>query len=43
VTIDPTRKGRVLYTGELDMREILWALIAAPILYVVLWLLMAAF
>jgi len=25
------------------MREILWALIAAPILYVVLWLLMAMF
>jgi len=25
------------------MREILWALIAVPILYVLLWLLMAAF
>jgi len=32
-----------LYTKELDMREILWALIAVPILYVLLWLLMAAF
>jgi len=25
------------------MREILWALIAAPILYILLWLLMAMF
>jgi hypothetical protein len=43
MTTDPARKGRVLYIGELDMREILWALIAAPILYILLWLLMAAF
>jgi hypothetical protein len=43
MTPNPARKGRVLYTGELDMREILWALIAAPILYIILWLLLAMF
>jgi hypothetical protein len=43
MTPNPTRKGRVLYIGELDMRELMWALIAAPILYIILWLLLAMF
>jgi len=42
MNLSPARKGRALL-WRLDMREILWALIAAPILYIILWLLLAMF
>ena len=39
----PTRKGWVLYIGELDMREIFLAVLVAPVIFVILWLVMAMF